>query len=66
MESAWTIEDASFDRNSPKFWGGRYGWTSDPMKAVRFSREEDAISQAQTMERMVTSGLRISYMQWGA
>jgi hypothetical protein len=38
--------DASFDRNAPKFWGGRYGWTFDPMKAVRFSRREDPISSA--------------------
>ena len=60
----WVIEDASTDIISSLYWGGRHGWTAEHLKAVRFCREDDAQSQAETMADQVSAGLRVVRCQW--
>jgi hypothetical protein len=60
----WVIEDASADISMPRYWGGRHGWTTDYLKAIRFCREEDAQSQLETIAAPTSSGLWVIRCQW--
>jgi len=68
MEIAWLIEANHFDY--PQWWAGSWGegspgngWTNDPLKAVRFSRKEDAIA---VIVGTIRSGfITATQHQWG-
>lgn len=41
-ETAWLIEDGASEPSSPAYFAGVGRWTRDHLKAVRFSRKQDA------------------------
>ena len=48
-EVGWLIELGSSEPCEPQYWGGVHGWTKDHLKAVRYSREIDAESAAESI-----------------
>lgn len=40
--TAWVIEDAGSEPSTPAYFAGVHHWTRDHLKAVRFSRKQDA------------------------
>jgi hypothetical protein len=60
----WIIEDDATDVTSSLYWGGRHGWTPDYLQAVRFCREDDARSQADTMAGRGSGNFRIMRCKW--
>lgn len=64
-ETGWVIEHGASEQSHPTYWGGVHGWTPDNLKAVRFSREEDARSQAEAMNGDgATDNYRIADHMW--
>jgi len=67
IEGGWVIENQSSQVCEPVYWGGRGDWTKDHLKAVRFSRKEDAESMAEYLAFMEdeTYNHRVAYHEWG-
>ena len=61
---AWVIEYGPSEPSRPRYWGGAHGWTYDHMEAVRFTREQDARSQAEAMDDGVPDNYRIAEHGW--
>jgi hypothetical protein len=64
-ESGWVIEHGASEVSRPRYWGGVHGWTFENLKAVRFAREEDARSIAESMDDGVPDNYRIAEHGWG-
>jgi hypothetical protein len=67
-ETGWVIEHGASEQSYPTYWGGVHGWTRDNLKAVRFSREEDARSQAEAMngDGAEIEAIRADLAAWSA
>lgn len=63
-EWGWLIEHGASEVSRPRYWGGVHGWTFDNLKAVRFAREEDARSIAESMDDGVPNNYRIKEHGW--
>lgn len=65
MECGWLIELGASEISRPRYWGGVHGWTYDNLKAVRFAREEDARSIAESMDDGFPNNYRVKEHGWG-
>ncbi len=63
-ESGWLIEHGASEVSRPRYWGGVHGWTYDNLKAVRFARDIDAQSIAESMDDGVPDNYRIKEHGW--
>jgi hypothetical protein len=66
-EGGWVIEEQASQVCEPLYWGGTHDWTKDNLKAVRFSRKEDAEIMAEYLGFMEdqTYKHRVAYHEWG-
>lgn len=60
----WVIEHGSSEVSRPRYWGGTHGWTFDSLQAVRFAREIDAQSAAESMDDGFPENYRIAEHGW--
>ena len=67
-ETGWVIERGDSEPSAPLYWAGHYEWERDHLKAVRFSRKEDAERVAER-ERTLDDGgpeyARVCEHSWG-
>lgn len=62
--TAWLIEYGPSAPSRPRYWGGVHGWTFDHLQAVRFARQVDAQSIAESMDDGVPGNYRIAEHMW--
>ena len=63
-EYAWVIEHGASEVSKPRYWGGVHGWTYENLQAVRFAREVDAQSVAESMDDGFPGNYRLAEHAW--
>lgn len=71
IEGGWCIEHHTSSPAQPKYWcgynDGGDDWSIDHLKAVRFSRKQDAQTVSEYLEQLEDSWHknRVAYHEWG-